>query len=155
MTMPNIAYIALGSNLGDRRLTLESALQQLGAMPQTQLTKISSFLENPAVGGPANSPPFLNAAAELQTELDPHALLDQLLKIEQSLGRHRREKWDPRTIDLDLLLYGNQIIHDPGLVVPHPLMHQRKFVLQPLHEIAPQARHPTLQKTIAQLVAER
>jgi 2-amino-4-hydroxy-6-hydroxymethyldihydropteridine diphosphokinase len=103
--------------------------------------RVSDFLENPAVGGPADSPPFLNAAAEIQTDLDAESLLEQLLKTEQSLGRHRLEKWGPRTIDLDLLLFDNQIIHTDGLIVPHPLMHQRSFVLQPLEQ------------TIAQLMA--
>ena len=92
--------------------------------------RVSSLLENPAVGGPKDSPPFLNAAAEIETTLSPIELLHRLLEIEKSLGRVRREKWEPRLIDLDLLLYGDQIIDTPELKIPHPLMHQRKFVLQ-------------------------
>jgi 2-amino-4-hydroxy-6-hydroxymethyldihydropteridine diphosphokinase len=148
----HVAYIALGSNLGNRQHTLRCALERLSALPDLRITRVSSFLENPAVGGPADSPPFLNAAAQLHTQLNAHELLDQLLKVEQSLGRHRREKWGPRTIDLDLLLFDNQVIHDTGLVVPHPLMHQRQFVLQPLAEIAPNEMHPLLKKTITQLL---
>jgi 2-amino-4-hydroxy-6-hydroxymethyldihydropteridine diphosphokinase len=153
-SVPTVAYIALGSNLGNREQTLRTALARLESIDQIRVTKISKFLENPAIGGPVDSPPFLNAAAEIETELDAHSLLDELLKVEQSLGRHRREKWGPRTIDLDLLLYGDQIIHTEGLIVPHSLMHQRKFVLQPLAEIAPAAIHPGTKKTIAELLKE-
>lgn len=153
MTVLHIAYIALGSNLGDRRQTMQRALEKLGQNDRLRVMRVSDFLENPAVGGPADSPPFLNAAAEIQTDLDAESLLEQLLKTEQSLGRHRREKWGPRTIDLDLLLFDNQIIHTDGLIVPHPLMHQRSFVLQPLAQIAPDAMHPQLEQTIAQLMA--
>ncbi len=142
------AYIALGANLGDRRANLESALAKLGASEGIAVTRISSFLENPAIGGPADSPPFLNAAAELQTTLSPHELLHRLLDIEQELGRQRREKWGPRLIDLDLIFYGDQIISEPHLHIPHPLMHERRFVLKPLAEIAPNFVHPVLGKTV-------
>ena len=111
---PVTAYIALGSNLGDRAATIAAALTMLSATPNISVTKVSTLLENPAIGGPPNSPPFLNAAAELQTTLPPHALLTKLLEIESALGRQRRQKWEPRIIDLDLLLYANQIINEPN-----------------------------------------
>ena len=152
MTQPT-AYIALGGNLGDRRANLERAIELLRATPGVRVTKVSSFIETPAVGGPPGSPPFLNAAAELETTLSPRQLLDRLLSIEQTIGRRRREKWGPRVIDLDLLLYGDETIAEPNLQVPHPLMHERRFVLEPLAEIAPQARHPILQRSIETLLA--
>ena len=138
------AYIALGANLGDREQNLRVALDLLNATPGVRVTRVSSFLETPAVGGPAGSPPFLNATAELEATLDPRALLDRLLEIERELGRERREKWGPRRIDLDLLLYADRVIDEPDLKLPHPLMHKRRFVLQPLAEIAPEAAHPVL-----------
>jgi 2-amino-4-hydroxy-6-hydroxymethyldihydropteridine diphosphokinase len=145
---PTTAYIALGANLGDRQQNLRAALDLLNATPGVRVTGVSSFLENPAVGGPPDSPPFLNAAAELETTLEPRALLDRLLEIERTLGRERRQKWGPRPIDLDLLLYGDRILDEPDLKVPHPLMHERRFVLQPLAEIAPASVHPILRLPI-------
>src|SRR3954453_16289416 len=129
-----MAFIGLGSNLGDRAGNLKAAIEALGAGDQTRVVEISSFLENPAMGGPVDSPPFLNAAVKVETTLGSHALLRRLLEIEKQLGRDRRAKWEPRLIDLDLLLYGDQVISSQELVVPHPLMHERRFVLQPLAE---------------------
>jgi 2-amino-4-hydroxy-6-hydroxymethyldihydropteridine diphosphokinase len=147
-----IAYIALGANLGDRERNIATALEKLEQTPEVTVTKVSALMENPAMGGPADSPPFLNAAAELVTSLAPRALLDRMLEIERELGRVRREKWGPRPIDLDLLLYGDQVLEKAGLSLPHPLMHQRKFVLEPLAQIAPQVIHPVLQRTIGELL---
>ena len=149
-----VAYIALGSNLGDRAGLIRTALDALAQTPGIRLGRVSSLLENPAVGGPEGSSPFLNAAAEIETSLDPDALLERLLEIERQLGRQRREPNAPRTIDLDLLLYGNQIIDTQNLRVPHPRMHERGFVLRPLAEIAPRAVHPQLRRTIAQLLQQ-
>jgi 2-amino-4-hydroxy-6-hydroxymethyldihydropteridine diphosphokinase len=146
------AYIALGANLGDREQNIRSAISQLMQLEGVTIAQVSTLLENPAVGGPPNSPPFLNAAAEIKTTLGSHALLHHLLEIEKKLGRIRRDRWEPRPIDLDLLLYGDHIISSQELVVPHPLMHERRFVLQPLAEIAPEAVHPVLQMTIAGLL---
>jgi 2-amino-4-hydroxy-6-hydroxymethyldihydropteridine diphosphokinase len=150
---PLTAYLGLGSNIGDREHSLRTALAKIAKTPAIELVSHSTFLENPAVGGPEDSPPFLNAAAEIRTTLGAHALLHQLMEIERSMGRSRREKWAPRNIDLDLLLFGDHIISSDDLLVPHPLMHERRFVLQPLAEIAPDMVHPTLQMTIAGLLA--
>jgi 2-amino-4-hydroxy-6-hydroxymethyldihydropteridine diphosphokinase len=152
MSEPVTAYLGLGSNVGDREFALRSALAKIARTPHIELIRSSSILENPAVGGPADSPPFLNAAAEIRTTLGSHALLHELLEIERTLGRSRREKWAPRTIDIDILLLGDQIISSDELVVPHPLMHERRFVLKPLAEIAPNMVHPALQMTIAGLL---
>jgi 2-amino-4-hydroxy-6-hydroxymethyldihydropteridine diphosphokinase len=146
------AYLALGANLGDRERNIRCALAALADTEGISITGISSLLENPAVGGPADGPPFLNAAAEVKTTLGSHALLHRIMEIEQQMGRIRRRKWEPRIIDIDLLLYGDQIISSQELVIPHPLMHERRFVLEPLAEIAPEAVHPILQMTIAGLL---
>jgi 2-amino-4-hydroxy-6-hydroxymethyldihydropteridine diphosphokinase len=146
------AYIALGANLGDRRSNLESALQRLGETPGVRVVKVSSFIENPAVGGPPDSPPFLNGAAEVETTLRAGNLLKVLLDTESRMGRERRVKWEPRMIDLDLLLFGDEVIAEPNLQVPHPLMHERRFVLEPLVEIAPDRVHPVLRKTMRELL---
>ncbi len=149
-----LAHIALGANLGDRQANILAALRALEHAPGINVAKVSTLMENPAVGGPADSPPFLNAAAELVTSLSPEDLLLAMLEIERSLGRHRAEKWGPRTIDLDLLLYEDRILHADHLTIPHPRMHQRAFVLMPLAQIAPEFIHPVLKKTIAQLADE-
>src|SRR5436190_1028398 len=100
---PVVAYIALGSNLGDRKANISIAIERLRQAPGIEVTKVSSLLDNPAVGGPSDSPTFLNAAAEIRTTLSPRELLDHLLQIERDLGRQRREKWGPRLIDLDIV----------------------------------------------------
>jgi len=151
--MPSvIAYIAVGANLGDREASIRNAVQQLNLLPQTRVLRQSTLLPFPAVGGPANSPDFLNGVIEIETTLDAHDLLHRLLEIERSMGRTRREKWEPRVIDLDIILYGDQINSDDDLVIPHPLMHTRRFVLEPLAEIAPNLRHSKLGETIPALL---
>jgi 3-oxoacyl-[acyl-carrier protein] reductase len=148
------AYIALGSNQGNRREFLDRAIQALQEHSDIEVTQLSSFYETAAVGGPPGQPSFLNAAAELKTDLSPRELLDALLEVERTLGRIRRERHGPRTIDLDLLLYDDQVIHEPGLIVPHPAMHERWFVLTPLGEIAPRVIHPLLDATIQDLLEQ-
>jgi len=134
---PARAYVGLGGNLGDVRTTLAAALQALNRIPQTNLRQHSKLYRTPA-WGKTDQPSFLNAAAELITQLPPRALLEQLLSIEQRFGRSRDqdEKWGPRSLDLDLLAYEQQILDEPGLHLPHPHLHQRAFVLVPLAEIA-------------------
>jgi 2-amino-4-hydroxy-6-hydroxymethyldihydropteridine diphosphokinase len=148
------AYIALGANLGDRRGNIEVALGRLGGTAGVRVTSVSGLMENPAVGGPAGSPAFLNAVAAVETSLSAAELLELLLSVEKSLGRVREERWGPRVIDLDLVLYGDEVIESAGLTVPHPLMHERRFVLGPLAEIAPGVVHPTLRRSAAELLAE-
>jgi 2-amino-4-hydroxy-6-hydroxymethyldihydropteridine diphosphokinase len=146
------AYIALGSNQGDRRDYLDRAIQALQEHPDIDVTRVSSYHETAPVGGPPGQLNYLNAAAELKTDLSARDLLDALLEVERSLGRVRRERHGPRTIDLDLLLYGDEVIQEPGLMVPHPAMHEREFVLKPLAEIAPRAVHPLMDASVQDLL---
>jgi 2-amino-4-hydroxy-6-hydroxymethyldihydropteridine diphosphokinase len=149
-----IAYIALGSNLGDRADYLERALTSLRQYDGIEVTRVSPVYETRPVGGPAGQGPYLNAVAEVRTQREAHELLEALLSIEQGLGRVRRERDGPRTIDLDLLLYGDLVHVDDRLIVPHPRLHERLFVLQPLAQLAPGFIHPVLKRSIADLLAE-
>jgi 2-amino-4-hydroxy-6-hydroxymethyldihydropteridine diphosphokinase len=131
------AYIGLGSNLGDREAMLRSALQLLAAEPEIELVASSSVRETDPVGY-EDQPRFLNSAVCIETELSPRALLDRMLSIERRLGRTREgPRFGPRTIDLDLLLYGDELVDEPGLRVPHPRLAERRFVLEPLQELDP------------------
>jgi 2-amino-4-hydroxy-6-hydroxymethyldihydropteridine diphosphokinase len=135
-----IAYIGLGANLGDREANLRSAV---GRLDDLGPLRVSSFRETDPVGV-TEQPRFVNAVAELETDLGASSLLERLLEIERDLGRDRsrEQRWGPRTIDLDLLLYGNEVIDEPGLTVPHPRLAERRFVLEPLHELAPDLALP-------------
>ena len=148
----HIAYIALGSNLGDRLATLAEAVSRLRSLPEIRDIAVSSPHETEPVGGPAGQGCFLNAAARIETTLAAKPLLEALIKVERQLGRVRQERWGARTIDLDLLLFDEEIIDAPSLIVPHPRMHERRFVLEPLVEIAPDLRHPVYDKTIRELL---
>jgi len=128
------AYIGLGSNLDDPPAQLQQALRALAELPNTQLSRVSSFYRSVPVG-PAAQPDYCNAVAALDTELSPLELLDALQAIEERQGRVRNEHWGPRTLDLDILLFGNQCIHLRRLFVPHPCIRERAFVLYPLAEI--------------------
>ncbi len=148
------AYIGLGSNLGDREGYLRSALAGLAAEPGIEVGAVSAISETDPVGF-LDQPPFLNAVARLQTELSPRDLLERLLAVEQSLGRIRGgERYGPRTIDLDLLLYEGRMVDEPGLQVPHPRLQERRFVLEPLLELEPDLEVPgrgSLQALLAAL----
>ena len=152
---PVTAYVAIGSNLGDREANIRSAVLLLDKLEDVAVKRVSTLFENPAVGGPSGAPDFLNGAAEIETTLPARELLHRMLGVERSMGRQRRERWAPREIDLDLLLYGDAVIHEPGLAVPHPLMHERLFVLKPLAEIAPRAIHPVTNISITDLLENR
>ena len=131
------AYVGLGANLGDREATLRRALELLDARPGVDVVAVSSFRETDPVGY-LDQPPFVNAAAALEIQLTPRELLDALLAVERELGRTRDgPRFGPRTIDLDLLVYEDETLDEPGLVLPHPRLHERRFVLEPLAEIAP------------------
>jgi 2-amino-4-hydroxy-6-hydroxymethyldihydropteridine diphosphokinase len=130
------AYVGLGANLGDREATIRAALEALPGV-----VAVSSLRETDPVGV-TDQPQYLNGVAALETGLSPRELLDALLAVERELGRERRERWGPRTIDLDLLLYGEETIDEPGLTVPHPRLHERRFALEPLSELAPDALIP-------------
>jgi 2-amino-4-hydroxy-6-hydroxymethyldihydropteridine diphosphokinase len=148
------AYIALGSNLGDRKLNLLRAVSELGRLAGCRVTAISRFYETAPVGMSAETPPFLNGALRLTTGLGPRDLLHELQRIEQQVfGRRASPTAISRRMDLDLLLFGRQVLTEPDLTVPHPRMLQRRFVLQPLADIAPQAVEPLTGRTIAELLA--
>ncbi len=149
--MPITCYIGLGGNLGDRQANLDQALEALQEHDRIDVQQVSSYFETDPEGGPADAPLFLNAVAEIQTDLGPRELLQALLDIERGLGRVRREKNDPRTIDLDLLLYGDLVVNESGLTIPHPRMHERGFVLEPMAEIAPHVVHPVVGQTMQEL----
>jgi 2-amino-4-hydroxy-6-hydroxymethyldihydropteridine diphosphokinase len=153
LTMPSIALIGLGSNLGDRQATLAGAIAALAETPGVIVRRVSSFHETEPVGGPAGQGMFLNAAAALETTLDPFALLNVLRGIETRFGRLRIVRWGERTLDLDLLLFDDRVIDTPELTVPHPRLASRRFVLEPLAEVAPDAVDPVTKRTIAELLA--
>jgi 2-amino-4-hydroxy-6-hydroxymethyldihydropteridine diphosphokinase len=132
------AYVGLGANLGDREATIRHALELLGAEPRIEVVAVSALRETEPVGY-SDQPAFLNGAAALDTELSPRALLERLLAVERELGRVRGAgpRFGPRTIDLDLLLYGDEVVDEPGLTVPHPRLAERRFALEPLYELDP------------------
>ncbi|MFZ5451104.1 MAG: 2-amino-4-hydroxy-6-hydroxymethyldihydropteridine diphosphokinase [Thermodesulfobacteriota bacterium] len=149
---PVLAYIGLGANLGDPRRQLAVALEKLAAVEEVEVLKVSRFYLNPPMG-PPGQPWYVNAVAQVRTRLEPEDLLRALQQVELVLGRVRGEHWGPRIIDLDLLLYDGLIMSGRELTLPHPEMHRRACVLVPLAEIAPQAWHPVLEKTAAELLA--
>jgi 2-amino-4-hydroxy-6-hydroxymethyldihydropteridine diphosphokinase len=145
--------IALGSNLGDRAAQLRLALDAVSRIPGVQLVARSAWHETQSVGGPAHQPPFLNGAVLASTRRDPSDLWAELAGIERQLGRVRGQRWEARTIDLDILLYDQALLDTGELVVPHPRMHYRQFVLAPAREAAPWMVHPPSSWTIDQLAS--
>jgi 2-amino-4-hydroxy-6-hydroxymethyldihydropteridine diphosphokinase len=147
--MEKTAYLSLGSNLGDRARNLEAAIERLRSIGE--VAAVSSFYQTEPVGD-LHQPWFLNCAVMLRTEKMPRQLLAATMAIEQALGRRRMVAKGPRAIDIDILLFGAFVVDVPSLTIPHPAMHQRRFVLQPLAEIAAAVRHPVLRRTIRELL---
>ncbi len=148
------AYLGLGTNLGQKQENLEKAVDILKGHSEIQVLKVSSFYETDPVGY-ENQDKFLNAALVCETYLEPYELLDFIQQIEKELKRVREIRWGPRTIDVDILLYDSlQLLDDPRLIIPHPRMTEREFVLEPLAEITPKTVHPGTGKTIAFLLDE-
>lgn len=144
-------YLGLGANLGNREKNIEIALRELNKI--AKVIKVATIIETDPVGT-HHPEKYLNTALEIQTELNPTELIIRLEEIEHKMGRVRRERNEPRQVDLDILLYSNLTINTPPLQIPHPRMHKRRFVLEPLAEIAPDTIHPTTNKTISQLLKE-
>ncbi len=135
------AYVGIGANLGPREETLRRAVELLGRADGVEVVGVSELRETDPVGV-IDQPPFLNGAVAIETMLPARALLDLLLEIERSLGRVRGERWGPRIVDLDLLVYGNEVVDEPGLHVPHPRLHERRFALEPLADLNPELEIP-------------
>jgi 2-amino-4-hydroxy-6-hydroxymethyldihydropteridine diphosphokinase len=145
-------FLLLGSNLGDRQGFLQQAITFIAA-EIAPIVKRSSIYETEA-WGKTDEPNYLNQVIQLKTDIAPRVLLEKVLAIEHELGRKRMEKWGSRTIDIDILFYGDQVVEEPGLNIPHPQLHNRRFTLSPLEEIAPELLHPVLHKNISELKSE-
>jgi 2-amino-4-hydroxy-6-hydroxymethyldihydropteridine diphosphokinase len=138
-----VAYVGLGANIGPREVTLQRAVGLLAEADEVEVLAVSQLRDTAPVGV-VDQPAFLNGAVEIETSLSPRGLLDLLLAIERALGRVREQRWGPRTVDLDLLVYGSETVDEPGLRVPHPRLHERRFALEPLAELSPDLDVPGL-----------
>lgn len=147
------AYLGIGSNMGDKKAYLDEAVKLLDEVRGCHVEKVSSYLVTEPYGG-VEQDDFLNACLKLKTFLQPQELLDRMHDIEQNAHRERIVRWGPRTLDLDILMYDDEVLETDDLIIPHVEMHLREFVLKPLAEIAPNKRHPVYQKTISQLASE-
>jgi dihydroneopterin aldolase/2-amino-4-hydroxy-6-hydroxymethyldihydropteridine diphosphokinase len=145
-------YLGLGSNLGDRHKLLRDAIRALNSNAHIKVVKKSAFHDTAPVGN-LDQGRFLNAVIKIETVLEPEVLLETVLEIEKNLGRERREHWGPRTIDIDILAIDDLVYVSPSLSIPHPLMHEREFVLRPLQEIAPDFRHPVFGMTVVDMLS--
>ena len=150
--MKDQVYLGLGANVGNREETLKKAIEMLDAENEIQLLKTSSFIETKPESK-VKQPDFLNGAIEIRTILTPRELLNVTQAIENKLGRVSKGNYDPRTIDIDILFYGDDILAEDDLVVPHPMVQDRGFVLKPLSEIAPEFQHPIFQESVEQMLA--
>ena len=148
--MKNTVYLSLGSNLGDREANLREAIAHLGELGR--VSKVSALYETEPVEVSGRQPWFLNCAASVETELTPLEFLKRLLAIELAMGRKRTELKGPRTIDMDIIFFGEEVLDTKELSLPHPAMQHRRFVLEPLAEIAPEAWHPVLRRTVRELL---
>jgi len=148
------AAIAMGANLGEREQTIDLAIREIGALPGTRVIERSALIETAPVG-PIDQPDYLNAAVTVETTLSAPALLDRLLAIEKTLGRdrERERRWGPRAIDLDIVLFGHEILDEPNLTIPHARLHERALVLMPLAQIAPDWIHPRSGRRVDELLA--
>jgi 2-amino-4-hydroxy-6-hydroxymethyldihydropteridine diphosphokinase len=143
-------FLGLGSNIGDRAANIERSCRLIAEIKGVRLVRTSSLIETEPVGY-EDQPDFINAVLEIGTALTPRELLTAIKEVEQRMGRTRTVRFGPRIIDIDILLFGDRIIDEPGLTIPHPRMHERRFVLRPLAEIAPEAVHPVLKKSVTEL----
>ncbi|MFC1863971.1 2-amino-4-hydroxy-6-hydroxymethyldihydropteridine diphosphokinase, partial [Thermodesulfobacteriota bacterium] len=144
------AFIGIGSNIGDVHHNCIDAVRRIGLISGCEVSRLSNFFLTEPVGVEGQDW-YLNAVTEIDTGLMPHNLLRSLLEIEADMGRVRKEKWESRIIDLDILIYGNEIINDENLKIPHPYMHERRFVMSPISELAPDLIHPVIGKTMIEL----